>query len=270
MKSLFHAVRGTIWLFRIERSRVNISEIRELRVVNVDGSEAPAEPSEEIPLPAEPVPDLVGIAEEKAAEIINTAHREADALRLRAEELVHKAEVDSEQLMTEARQLGYELGVSEGRADGEEEYNTLIAGHTQAFNSVVESIKRAGDSMIADMEGDIIDLCFSVLSKIAAVDRVSEGDIFKSIIKKAVSQVDLTGRISVRLSHEDFVRFFPDGQAVFDINDTDITATVTSDSEFEPGDIAVDTDSETVIATAETQLHSIELSFRHRIGRDNG
>lgn len=253
-------------MFRIDRSRVNISEARELQVTLVDSAvTAP----EQQPQAIEIRPDPYEEAQKRAEELLDSAHREADAISLRAEELLHQAEIDSENLKTEATKLGYELGYSEGRAEGEQLFDALISGQSQEFANILAELKRAGETMISDMEEDIIDLCFSVLRKITALDNASDGEIFRSIIKKALSQVDLDGKISIRLSHEDYERFFPDGTAVFDVNDMSVTAAVVSDPEFAPGDIAVDTESETIIAGPETQLRNIELAFKYRIGKDN-
>ena len=183
-----------------------------------------------------------------------------------AKELLRDAEAEAERLKAEARRQGFELGYNEGSAEGALRFESLTAEHAESFSSVLAELKHAGDTMVSDMESDMIDLCFSVLRKVAALDRTTDGEIFKSIIKKAMSQVDLTGKVSIRLSHEDFDRFFPNGEAIFDINDTAVTAAVVSDPEFSGGDIAVDTDSETVLAGADTQFRNIEIAFRHRIG----
>ncbi len=254
-------------MFRIDRSRVNIAEGRELQVTFADSGTF--EFPEGCIATRERQPDPCETARIKAEEIVEHARREADAARLCAEEVLQRAEIDAEKLKTEARQLGYELGYNEGRAEGEQQYDALINGHTETFINVLAELERAGETMISNMESDIIDLCFSVLRKITMFDRTVDGEIFKAMIKNAVSQVDLTGKVTIRLSHEDCARFFPDGVAVFDINDTSLVATVSSDPEFTDGDIAVDTESETVLASAETQLHNIEMAFKYRIGKEN-
>ena len=252
-----------IWLFRIERDRVKFSRVSEFQITDLDFKSVSAVPE----TPAEPRPDPFEKAQEKAMELLENAVNEADAMMQQAKDVLTAAKSEAERLSEEARQQGFEHGYEEGRSEGEQLYQAMIAGNTEAFTNTLIDIKRAGDTMISDMEGEIIDLCFSVLRKITALDRATDAEIYKSIIKKAVSQVDLTGKVSVRLSHEDFDRFFPNGTAVFDINDTTVTTTVLSDPDFAAGDIAVDTDSETVLACAETQLRNIEIAFRHNIGR---
>ena len=251
-------------MFRIERDRVKFSDISELHITEID-AKASSEPAVEIPDPYEG-------AREKAIALLETASNESDNMKRRAKEQLQAAENDAERLRDEARREGYEQGFNqgfeEGRAEGEQIYGAMIRSNEDALANTLAEIKQAGDTMISDMESDIIDLCFSVLRKITALDKATDGEIYKSIIKKAISQVDLTGRVTVRLPHEDFERFFPSGTVNFEINDTTVTANIVSDPEFAEGDIAVDTDSETVIATAETQLHNIEVAFKHSIGRD--
>ncbi len=251
-------------MFRIEKSRVIISEIRELATKTDDAADHDEAAVIEAP---EVRPDPLETAQKLAEELLLTASNEAEAKILRADEVLREAKAAAEELKNEAMKAGYELGVSEGEAEGQRRYDALIKEQSKALKNVLAEIKRAGDTMISDMENDIIDLCFSVLLKITSLDRMLDGEIFKSIIRKAMSQVDLTGKVSIRLSHEDFERFFPEGTAVFDINDKDITASVSSDPEFRGGDIAVDTDSETVVAGAAAQLKNIEIAFRHRLGR---
>jgi len=256
-------------LFRIEKSRVNISEVRELQVTVISAEASATGLTEERVSAAPPQSSPYESAQAKATALLENTRREADALALQSKELLREAQAESERLKNEARQQGFDMGYSEGQAEAQQMFEALTAGHAEVFSNVLADIKHAGDTMISEMEGDIIDLCFSVLRKIAAFDRTTDGEIFKSIIKKAMSQVDLTGKVSIRLSHGDFERFFPNGTAVFDINDTSVTASVTSDPEFVEGDIAVDTESETVLAGAETQLRNIEIAFNHSLGSGN-
>ena len=253
-------------MFRIERSRVNISGVRELQVTVLSRETASAAPVESGVQQTLAFPSECETAQTGATELLEIAQRDADGIVRQAQELLSKAQADAEALKAEAQHLGFEQGYENGSAEGMTRFNALMAEHKETFSTVLSELKRAGDTMVSDMEDDIVDLCFSILRKITAFDRANDGDIFKSIIKKSISQVDMTGKVTIRLSHEDFERFYPDGKAIIEINDTEITAAVVSDPEFSGGDIAVDTDSETVLAGAETQLRNIEFSFRHHLG----
>lgn len=248
-------------MFRIDRTRVNISSIQDIRA-NVDGpGNDGAAPYAQTDTGSELLERNKALAEE----ILSNAEKRAEDAKKAADEILRKARHDAQKLRADAKASGYE----EGKAQAELEYSKLIEKSNESLQRVIAEIERGRTKMFGEMESELIDTCLAVIRKIATMDRSSDGDLFKSIIKKALKQIELTGKIIIRLSSEDRQRFFPDEESIFNMGDSQVTATIIDDSGLEGGDIVIETENASVLAGIESQLKYIELAFRRRLDKSD-
>lgn len=256
-------------MFRIDRTRVNLASSQNIQNIPTQKAEQVPSPS----VPDAPAEEAVPARREEISEqdralaekLIADASREAEEMARQAAETLEKAGRDAELIRAEAKAQGYE----EGKSRAETDYVAFIKENDAALNRVIAEIARGREEMFANMEGELIDLCFAIIRKIATMDRARDGELFRSIIKKTLSQMELSEKFMIRLSTEDFERFFPSGEASFTVGDSQITASVVDDQELRGGDIVVESDNETVTAGVETQIKCIELAFRRMLGKSD-
>lgn len=252
-------------MFRIDRSRVKISDPCSVEISREiqDKSETSAE---ELAARREEENEISrGMAEKLAEEITSDARRQAEVIEVQAALLADQAKHDSELLKSEAMAIGYEEGLAKAEAD----YMKFVKENDNALNRVLTEIERGRSEMFKEMEAEMIDLCFAVIKKIATMDRERDGEIFKSIIRKVLNQMDTTSKFTIRLSDEDFERFFPGGEATFAVGDSQVTVAVVADPELQGGDIIAESENETVAAGVDVQIKNIELAFRRGLGKTN-
>lgn len=248
-------------MFRIDRSRVNLSSVQDMRA-NAGDPVLEVRPEEAV-IPAQSVPNAAG--EVASAKIIENARKEAEYIREQAKHALSKAVLDAQAMQISARQLGYEEGMAEARR----EYAEMAAKNKESLCIVISEIQQKSQEMYDNLEGDIVDLCFAVVKKLADMDRAGDGSFYKSMIRKALGQMEITNKLSVHVCAEDCERFFPDGEVSFPTGDGIVTATVQDAPELGSGDIIIENGNETVTAGLETQMKSIELVFRQLLGKNN-
>lgn len=258
-------------MFRIDRTRVSLTSNQDL-AANV----APAEEPEVQPQPTEDtaalqneaqevLEELVRQGEEAANEMIVAAEAQASSIKQMADAALEGANSEAEAIREQARLEGYEEGLRGAQA----ECAGLIAQNAEALERVIAEISSARELMMEEMEGEIIDLCFEIIRKIAVMDRAKDADLFKSIIKKTLGQMELNGKITVNVSTEDLENIFPDGEAVFSIGDEQVTVSIVDRPELNGGDIVVESDNEAITSGVDSQIRSIELAFKQQLGKEH-
>lgn len=268
-------------MFRIDRSRVHINATEVVRIyaekeeeeeadelqppeINEDDRDdapydAEAEDGSETGIETEPTETEI----EPEIEMPDAIKAMSEQAAAEARETVFQAELDSVKIKADAEALGYKEGAK--RAD--ERYAALLSENKESLSRVISEMEAGRTKMLASMEEEIIELCFAIVRKISDVDRTKDGEIFKTAIRKALARTDMASTITIQLSSEDFERFFPEGEAVFDTPDGRVTVAVAGSSELDGGDIVIDSEDETITAGIGTQIKNIELRFRQRLGK---
>ena len=88
------------------------------------------------------------------------------------------------------------------------------------------------------------------------------GGVFESLIKNALRQIAPDDKVRLRISANDYERFFPEGSAVFELgNGITVSASILKDLSLGEYDCIIDKDDSTVDAGFNTQLKLVELAF---------
>lgn len=250
-------------MFRIDRTRVKISGMPGAQNLqaNVE-QDAPLSAPVQGP---EMTEEFIRLQEDLTAEILARANTQAEEIKLEAQQLLKKAKNEAEAIQVSARELGY----NEGKTQAESEYAQLINDNNNALSRVMEEIASGRQTLLDEVEENIIDLCFDIIKKMATMDRAKDGDIFKGIIKKTLAQMDMEGKLILRLSVEDIERFFPEGEATFHLGDSLVKVSVVEDSTLRSGDTIVETETEAITAGIDSQMKNIELAFRQQLGKSS-
>lgn len=255
-------------MFRIDRAKVNMSapqapQAEPKRAPAAEPSDAaspvqPEAPAAEVQLPVE----FLEQAQAQADELIASAIAEAENIQNAAQEMLQNAEAEATEIFENARKLGYE----EGMAQLESASAEVTQSGSDALERLLAEVEAGRTQMLSELEPEIIDLCFAVIRKIAALDRSRDGELFRATIKKALSELEPTSKFTIRLCNEDAERFFPSGNAEFKIGDSIVSAEISKTDSFTDGDIVVESDNVSMNAGVESQISSIELAFKRLAG----
>jgi flagellar assembly protein FliH len=288
------------WLFRIDRDRVNIfgagakeslrngtnlmydsARIDRLRVNVREIPDEPKEQNDEPEQPEEASPVKAGAAqelpeavirqhEEKAKAITDKARLEAESMkaeadnkRKEADKLIKEANKKAELILQTAR----EDGLKEGRKKAALELEEMKRENEESVKRLFSGVMYESAKALDEMEPEIVELCFSVLRTVALLDREADGELFKAAIRKALKTMESSGAFSVRLSVEDCQRFFPDGEFVHDSGEGRLSAAIVPDDGLAPGGIVLASESESVVASVDSQLSKLEIAFRQQLGK---
>ena len=277
-------------MFRIERRHVNLGAARS---IHIDGIAAEADVAGEFPnaaasaaneterLAQEKAKETLSEAEKKAKEeaerIIEDARREAAALKLALRE-------QAEEEHRRARQEGFAEGAEEGKhsydeqleiklRECSEQLETNIRSNDERLETQIreddEKLKRVIGELYDErrrafegLEDEVVGLALGIVRKILDPAEAESSEIFETLIKSALKQINPDGKIVIRLSPAEYERFFQSGRAVFEMDSgATLTASILKDQMLGSGDIIIDTEDATVNAGLDSQLKYIQLAF---------
>lgn len=191
-------------------------------------------------------------AEKKAAAILQGAEKEAG-------EILRRAETDAAGIRAEAKKAGYRDG---GKA-AEEEMRSSLSKQTEALERLILEAGSARESMLAELEDEIITLVMETAKKVINIGLERDDTLFMKLIQNALGKMKREGKLILRVSPEDYANLFGTGSAEFIIDNERIRTTVIEEPLFQKGDCVIDSDGETVNAGISSQLRHIEYAFRN-------
>jgi flagellar assembly protein FliH len=200
--------------------------------------------------------------EEEIGLRLKEAKAEAEKIIKQAEEQARALVEDSEAKADEIMQNAFKQGYEEGADKAEGEIRVRCEEETKALRNLISQFEKARENMIDELEGDIISLIMETSKKVINIELEKDDKVFEGLIRNALTTIKREGKIVIRVSQDEYSRFFMDGKFEFVLNDELIKATVIEEPMFEKGDCVVESDGETVNAGIRSQLKCIELAFR--------
>lgn len=237
-------------MFRIDRSLVNMEAIKE-NIAEKNPNEAVSESDQsEKPL---------NVSEERLAAYADETIKQA---ALKARTLIQEAEEQALVIKRISRQKGYEEGLSEAGKKFEKALEEAREQDRLLVARVVSELEKAKQNMLDNMEGDIIGLVIAIVRKIFDQTSKSDSSMLESMITNALKHIKKEGKINVRVSKEEYERFFSAGDASFVSGDRQLDVSLVPDEHMKSGDCIIECEGETVNAGLDSQLKNIEDALR--------
>lgn len=200
-----------------------------------------------------------------------------DRLAAYAEEIIKQAEHRARQLMQEAeeqalvikriaRQKGYEEGLDEAARKYEKAIADAREQDRMLVERLVSELEQTRQDMLDGMEEEMIGLVLAVAKKIFDYTVETDGSMLVSMITKALKQIKKEGKINIRVSKEEYERFFSSDDASFIFGEGQIDISLLPDEHMNSGDCIIECEGETVNIGLDTQLKYMETAFRQSGG----
>lgn len=188
--------------------------------------------------------------EEKAAHVLHNAEA-------RATQMIEQAIKNASDIKRAAWDEGYREGRKEGAASIAEE------GKEQAakLQSVMRELERFKQELCNDLEKDVLSLSMDIAEKIVNLEIDRNDSIYISMVKKAISRLNIEGRFILRVNPREYKRFFKDGAEWLQEELLCSPITIAEDASLEENGCVLESDDGMVNAGVQTQLKMLSLSF---------
>lgn len=202
---------------------------------------------------------------EEAAAMTAEMTSQAEA---QAGEILEAAQEEAERIRVTAREEGHREGFGSGREEALAESAKERKEESRKVGKLIKDIGKARDTMLGELEDEIIDLILATSRKIVCTAIDKDDAVFESIIKNALRQIKWEGKITLRVSSKDYERFFSEGSASFVVGDETISVSVVEDKALENGACHIESEGETVDAGVDSQIKHISIAF-HGVGGES-
>ncbi len=163
------------------------------------------------------------------------------------------AMVSDEPIEPDGAQLEFERGLAQGKQDGQQEAEAMVASAMAAVSSVYDELSSARRSLAADNERAVHTLAIAVAQQIVQREIETDPTIVRDLVKNALDQVGDDGPTSVRINPADL-------QVVSDTgNQNDAAGTIewVPDATLERGSCVVEAPHRIVDGRVESALQEL-------------
>ncbi len=111
--------------------------------------------------------------------------------------------VADEPIEPDVAQVEFERGLAQGKQDGQQEAEAMVASAMTAVRSVYDELSSARRSLVADNERAVHTLAIAVARQIVQREIETDPTIVRDLVKNALDQVGDDGPTSVRINPAD-------------------------------------------------------------------
>jgi flagellar assembly protein FliH len=184
----------------------------------------------------------------KAQAISDQAKKQADAV-------MEKAEADAAAIREEAKKQGYLEGLKNAEAAAEKRK----AEEAALLKKLEEELRSAYAGLVSSLDRDVIALVMDIVKKIIGIKLASSDDVFLGLVSDAIERLQQAGTVTIRVSSEDYIRYFGSGGPNFGTGDLKIS--VVEENSFSCGDLIVESEVEVLDLSVNRQIGQVENAF---------
>lgn len=188
------------------------------------------------------------------------AQRQAQQILADAESKVSQARQSIEDAQTEAetiRQKAYEEGYQQGLEEGKIASQARIEASMSNLELAVTLLDRAKVNVLGNLEREIIALVQAAVDGLFVVDEALPGRLIGGVVRRAIEQVIVSGRVTVRCSRADFDAIGELQPELLEKFSALEIVDVVADEDLAPGDCMVDGGDTVIDATLATRRKAI-------------
>jgi len=212
--------------------------------------------------------ELLKKAEQQAAQLLQNAKQEAAAKLKAAEQerarIAAETESKKEAIISDARQEGHQDGYQEGLHQGLDIYQQQTIAASRQLGELIQELAAARTVFFDSFESDMLELALAIARKITLSTIHTDDKAFKAMINNALKQLWKEGKISLRVSEQQYQDFFNSESSHFVLDGDSIHINIINDPLLDDGDLILESAEKTIDAGVSSQLKRIELAFSRR------
>lgn len=209
--------------------------------------------------------------EERASQLLKDAKIQAEIIKQEAKAEADKLLLDTKEqvsvLEKEARQKGYNQGLEEGRAAGEEQIRTeqqhiLVEGNAKAERTLQEAKNACLDYMV-EAENTMAEMVMQIADKVLPKHFIDMPQLILPLVIEAVKKVKDQPQVVVRVAPDAYELCMMAQPELQGILEGSGVLEIKSDATMKIGDCIVESPNGVVDARLSTQLELVKQAIRN-------
>ena len=200
-------------------------------------------------------------ANEKAQLLINRGRAEAEEAirkaRILAEEILLEAEGNAKDIKARAEEKGFAQGMRAARDSVELEKSEA----DKALHEMMDKLRGDYSNLVEGISNDVVSLAMEVVKKVIGIKIDSSDEVFVGLINDALGRLKQAGFVTIRVSSEDYARYFGSEFSEKQLNTGSSKITVIEEEDYAKGDLVLESDGEVLDFSIDKQIEIIEKAF---------
>jgi flagellar assembly protein FliH len=171
--------------------------------------------------------------------------------------MIGEAKSGAEGIRASARAEGY----ASGRKDAEAEAVARKNEESKELQRMVEKLKGDYSGLVDGVENDLISLVIEITKKIIGVKLKESDKVFFGMVNDAIERLKRTGYLIIRISPEDYARYFGSDAADGNIETGEAKVVVIEEDGFSSGDLIIESEGEMLDLSINRQIEKVEKAF---------
>ncbi|MCH1623785.1 flagellar assembly protein FliH [Fredinandcohnia quinoae] len=204
--------------------------------------------------------EILEEANSKAKKIMDDAISYSNAIRQQMEQERQNWEIEKLQLIENAKEEGFLIGIQQGKEAGYAECNDLIAEGKE----VIEASKRDYDQYLQSSEEVILKLGIKIAEKILSTHLTEHPDDYLYLVKKAIKEVKEHTNITIHVNPSYYPLFVKQKDELLAIFNRETDIYIYPSEELKETDCLIESSFGKIDASVDSQLMEIKeklLSF---------
>lgn len=181
---------------------------------------------------------------------------------LEAQDIVTKARREAEQIVEQAK-VDTAKALEERMLALESEFGARKQQEAAALCSLESELRSTYTKLLEDMHADVIGLVMEIVKKIIGIKLSQSDDVFMGMIRDALDRLKQTGAVVIRISPEDYLRYFGSSRDETELENGDFKVAIVEDPSFIQGDLVVESEGEMIDLSIDRQIDLIEKAFQN-------
>jgi flagellar assembly protein FliH len=162
----------------------------------------------------------------------------------------------------EIEKQAYQNGFEEGQKSALELQKTEVAAAIQSLGEAVAEIQNLRPEIYQSIEHEVVELALSIARKVVCQEIQTQKDVVVCVAREALSQVDVPGKIKIRLNPAD-LKFITETQdQISKLQQHMDNVTFEAEEEITAGGCVIETGLGEIDARIEKQFQVVEDKFR--------
>jgi flagellar assembly protein FliH len=123
------------------------------------------------------------------------------------------------------------------------------------------SLRCSYDALVDGIRGEAITLVMEIVRKIIGVKLAQSDEVFLGLVRDALERLRQTGSVVIRVSCEDYARYFGHEHAGQDLGAGETKVAIVEEQDFGTGDLIVESEGEVIDLSVGRQIAQIEKAF---------
>ncbi|ABO50916.1 Flagellar biosynthesis/type III secretory pathway protein-like protein [Desulforamulus reducens MI-1] len=209
--------------------------------------ELPPPPSEEVNQEKQLSPEeIMVLAQQQAAEMINRAKQEAKQI---IQQTQSKAEAEARQMREQAKQAGWQEGITASQAEAEK--------IRQQASDVLRQSKEIYRQTLGKMEAEIVDLAVDIAERVVLTQLAVEPRTIMEIARECMDMVKNKPLVNLYVNHADYQMVQEGKNELLQGLPGKVEMNILVDNGITPGGCRIETDQGQVDATLETRWQEV-------------